>query len=80
MRGTAGVLSNEASTETVVCGKCGQRYAIRIEAPLQDAELSRKQASFVADKLVWDHIQERKHQGTIELPSFENERSTVVAI
>jgi hypothetical protein len=32
--------------------------------------LSKKQASFVADKLVWDHIQERKHQGTIELPSL----------
>lgn len=56
--------------ETVVCGKCGQRYSIRIESSAQDAELSRKQASFVADKLVWDHIQERKHQGTIELPSL----------
>ena len=56
--------------ETVVCGKCGQRYAIRSESSLQDAELSRKQMSFVADKLVWDHIQERKHQGTIELPGF----------
>jgi hypothetical protein len=54
--------------ETIVCGKCGQRYSI-IESPSQDAELSRKQASFVADKLVWDHIQERKHQATIELPS-----------
>ncbi|HLK53653.1 MAG TPA: hypothetical protein VKU42_09360 [Candidatus Angelobacter sp.] len=56
--------------ETVVCSKCGQRYAIRIEASSQDPGLSRKQASFVADKLVWDHIQERKHQGTIELPSL----------
>jgi hypothetical protein len=41
-----------------------------VESALQDAELSRKQASFVADKLVWDHIQERKHQATIELPSL----------
>jgi transcription elongation factor Elf1 len=56
--------------ETVVCSKCGQRYAIRIESLSQDAGLSQKQASFVADKLVWDHIQERKHQGTIELPSL----------
>ncbi|HEY4675907.1 MAG TPA: hypothetical protein VIJ01_02040 [Candidatus Angelobacter sp.] len=54
---------------TVVCGKCGQRYSIS-ELPSQDAELSRKQASFVADKLVWDHIQERKHQATIELPTL----------
>ncbi|HSK43012.1 MAG TPA: hypothetical protein VLA83_03885 [Candidatus Binatia bacterium] len=56
--------------ETVVCGNCGQRYAIRIESSTQDGALSKKQASFVADKLVWDHIQERKHQGTIELPSL----------
>ena len=56
--------------ETVVCGNCGQRYAIRMESSLQNTELSRKQMSFVADQLVWDHIQERKHQGTIELPSL----------
>jgi len=56
--------------ETVVCSKCGQRYAIRIESLPQNAELSRKQVSFLAEKLVWDHIQERKHQGTIELPSL----------
>jgi transcription elongation factor Elf1 len=55
---------------TVVCGKCGQRYAIRTESLQQNAELSRKQVSFLTDKLVWDHIQERKHQGTIELPSL----------
>jgi hypothetical protein len=24
----------------------------------------------VADQLVWDHIQERKHHGTMELPSL----------
>ncbi|MCU1219234.1 MAG: hypothetical protein JWN42_431 [Candidatus Angelobacter sp.] len=64
--------------ETVVCSKCGQRYAIRSEPASQDAELSRKQASFVADQLVWDHIQERKHQANIELPSVEKERSGVV--
>jgi len=70
MRGTAEVVPNETLMETVVCGKCGQRYAIRTEPSSQNAELSRKQVSFLADKLVWDHIQERKHQGTIELPSL----------
>ncbi|MGH9633318.1 MAG: hypothetical protein ACRD72_00645 [Candidatus Angelobacter sp.] len=70
MRGAAEVVPNETPVETVVCGKCGQRYAIRIESSSQDVGLSKKQASFVADKLVWDHIQERKHQGTIELPSL----------
>jgi transcription elongation factor Elf1 len=61
--------------ETVVCIKCGQRFAIRNEPASQDVELSRKQVSFVEDQLVWDHIQERKHHGTIELPSFECDRS-----
>jgi len=70
VRGTAEVVPNESPMETVVCSKCGQRYAIRIESLPQNAELSRKQVSFLADKLVWDHIQERKHQGTIELPSL----------
>lgn len=54
--------------ETVVCGKCGQRFAIRNDDGLMDSELAKKQASWVADQLVWDHIQERKHPGTIELP------------
>jgi hypothetical protein len=70
MRGSAEVVPNHIPMKTVVCGKCGQRYAIHAESSSLDAELSRKQASFVADKLVWDHIQERKHQGTIELPSL----------
>jgi len=38
--------------------------------PLQNADLGRKQASWVTDQLVWDHIQERKHHGTIELPKL----------
>jgi hypothetical protein len=70
MRGTAEAALNETAMETVVCSKCGQRYAIRSESSPQNAELSRKQVSFVTDKLVWDHIQERKHQGTIELPNL----------
>ena len=70
MRGTAEVVPNETPMETVVCGKCGQRYAISIESSSQDVGLSKKLASVVADKVVWDHIQERKHQGTIELPSL----------
>jgi transcription elongation factor Elf1 len=70
MRGTAEVFSTETLTETVVCGKCGQRYAIRTETAAQNAELSKKQITFVAEQLVWDHIQERKHHGTIELPSL----------
>jgi len=58
------------STETVVCAKCGQRFAIRHDQESHNAELAKKQASWIEDKLVWDHIQERKHQGTIELPNL----------
>ena len=69
MRGTANAAPNADSMETVVCGKCGQRFAIRHHATSLDAELAKKQVSFVTEQLVWDHIQERKHAGTIELPS-----------
>jgi transcription elongation factor Elf1 len=56
--------------ETVVCGNCGQRFAIRHDAAVQDIELAKRQASWVTDQLVWDHIQERKHHGSIELPKL----------
>ncbi len=56
--------------ETVVCGKCGQRFSIQSDLGLQDAELAARQAAWVADQLVWDHIQERKHHGTIDLPDL----------
>jgi len=54
--------------ETVVCDKCGERFAIHHDPARQDAEVARKQASWVEDQLVWDRIQERKHQGTMKLP------------
>jgi transcription elongation factor Elf1 len=69
MRGTAEALPNRTSMETVVCGKCGQRFAIRYDVAALNVELAKKQVSFVTEQLVWDHIQERKHPGTIELPN-----------
>jgi transcription elongation factor Elf1 len=62
--------SSTVLMETVVCGKCGQRFAIQHDPALQDVELARKQASWVTDQLVWDHIQERKHHGLIDLPKL----------
>jgi hypothetical protein len=56
--------------ETVVCDKCGQRFAIHYDAAARTVELTQKQVSWVADQLVWDHIQERKHHGTMDLPSL----------
>jgi len=69
MRGMAETFSNGHSMETVVCGKCGQRFVLRRDVASLDVELAKKQISFVTEQLVWDHIQERKHHGTIELPN-----------
>lgn len=55
--------------DTVVCGKCGQRFAIHNDG-LRDAVLAEKQVAWVEDQLVWDHIQERKHHGSMELPAL----------
>lgn len=45
--------------ETVICGKCGQQFAIRHDPALREVDAARKQALWVTDELVWDHIQER---------------------
>lgn len=63
--------SNTVLMETIVCGSCGQRFTIHHDAALQDIELARKQASWVENHLVWDHIQERKHHGCIDLPKLQ---------
>ena len=59
---------NNVLMETVVCDQCGQRFAIHHDLVSQDVEVARQQASWVKDQLVWDHIQERKHHGRVELP------------
>jgi hypothetical protein len=56
-------------TETVVCSQCGQRFAIENEG-VRDEQLAEKQAAWLLDQLVWDHIQERKHHGNVELPNL----------
>ena len=78
MKGTAKRLRNNTEShsaatylDTVVCSNCGQRFAIQNEPAIQDTELAEKQVAWVADQLVWDHIQERKHHGTIELPNLQ---------
>jgi hypothetical protein len=58
---------DEVLMETVVCSKCGQRFAIHHDPTRQDVEVARRQASWLEEQLVWDHIQERKHHGTIKL-------------
>lgn len=55
--------------DTVVCGKCGQRFAIHNDG-VHDAQLAEKQVDWLEDHLVWDHIEERKHHGSVELPNL----------
>jgi hypothetical protein len=63
-------LTTASFMEAVVCSNCGQRFSIQSELGLQDAELAARQAAWVADRLVWDHIQERKHQASMDLPDL----------
>lgn len=49
----------DGGMETVVCGKCEQRFAIHNEGA-HDPQLAEKQIAWLQDQLVWGHIQERK--------------------
>lgn len=53
---------------TVACDTCGEQFQITQRMPLCDADLAQRQARWLVDHLVWDHIQETKHHATIELP------------
>ena len=55
---------------SVVCEQCGAEFEITHRAPLKDEALARRQAAWLADIFVWDHIQENKHRSSIELPSL----------
>lgn len=54
--------------ETVLCETCGFYYAIEHRAGSEDPALASRQATWLADHFVWDHIQENKHQASIRLP------------
>lgn len=63
--------SRYQSMEVVVCGQCGDRFAITHEAAAADADLAARQATWLQDQFVWDHIQETKHRSSIALPASE---------
>lgn len=52
----------------IVCGECGMRFQITHRASASDAALAERQAAWLADQFVWDHIQDNKHRGSIDLP------------
>ena len=54
---------------TVTCESCGEQFAINHRPPFQDVALATRQAVWLADQLVWDHIQEHKHAGSVSLPA-----------
>jgi hypothetical protein len=53
---------------TVVCEQCGARFTIGHRTFSEDASLAQRQAAWLEDRLVWDHIQERKHTNSLPLP------------
>ena len=55
----------------VVCTQCGERFAIGHDTASPDAELAERQAKWLEDQFVWDHIQESKHRSSIALPSWD---------
>jgi len=59
------------ATETVVCGSCGQRFAIHRVASAHNTIVAEKEIAWVEEQLVWDHIQERDHHGSMDLPDFQ---------
>jgi hypothetical protein len=59
----SGVIMN-----VVECGSCGERFEISHDAASTDPQLAQRQAAWLQDQFVWDHIQENKHRGLINLP------------
>ena len=56
----------------VVCSDCGAEFQIGHRSNHQDRSLANRQAAWLADKFVWDHIQENKHPGSVDLPALED--------
>ncbi|HWG50695.1 MAG TPA: hypothetical protein VN669_13435 [Candidatus Acidoferrales bacterium] len=55
----------------VECGNCGERFEISHQASCQDPQLAQRQAAWLQDQFVWDHIQENRHRGLINLPEAD---------
>ena len=55
---------------TVACYQCGAQFVIAHRSSSPDEALAMRQAIWLADKFVWDHIQENNHKRSIELPGL----------
>jgi hypothetical protein len=63
-------LTNLVVMSITVCEQCGARFAIGHRPALQDPGLAARQAVWLRDQFVWDHIQENKHPGSKPLPGL----------
>jgi hypothetical protein len=75
LRGNSVDLPNAVVMKVVTCEQCSARFAIGHPPAHQDESLAERQAVWLADRLVWDHIQESKHPGSRTLPSFSELKS-----
>jgi hypothetical protein len=55
----------------VACDNCGERFEISHQPAAQDAQLALRQAVWLQQQFVWDHIQENRHRALINLPEAE---------
>ncbi len=66
-----GSASNTIVMRIVDCEDCSAQFAITHDMSVRDAGLADRQAVWLSDQLVWDHIQEHKHHGSIPLPACD---------
>ena len=67
---TENALPGTVIMTTVACYQCGAQFVIAHRSSSPDEALAARQAIWLADKFVWDHIQENNHQSSIELPGL----------
>ena len=79
-RGNGESSPNIVAMATVVCGDCGARFVINHRSAFQDAGLAERQVIWLKDHFVWDHIQENKHSGSIQLPSLPEGKGTTGSV
>jgi hypothetical protein len=69
LRNNADGVPNSVVMAIVVCDDCGARFAVTHRGPFQNSPLAARQAVWLKDRFVWDHIQETRHCGSIRLPA-----------
>ena len=63
------IAPNSVVMLTVSCDECGAQFALLHPLAAQDFGLAEKQAVWLKEHFVWEHLQENKHAGSVCLPS-----------